>query len=228
MRVGVIAACEDELNPFLEFLNEEKTETRAMLRFHIGTYAGVDVVAVFCGVCKVNAAVAAQILIDMYDVTSMIMIGVAGAIDRELNIADTVISEDIAYHDVAKGILTDYHPWMKSEYFRADEAMLLDMKKLAEGDKTVFFGRIVTGEAFITSEGRDEIIERHAPLCVDMETGAVAHVCYVNAVPFIAIRSISDTPGECGAEAFEKYAERASAKAASVLIGYLDILKNKS
>ncbi len=74
----------------------------------------------------------------------------------------------------------------------------------------IFFGRIVTGEAFISNNGRTEIISKYHPLCVDMETASIAHVCYVNNVPFIAIRSITDTEDQCGVEVFEKNCVSAS------------------
>jgi len=89
-------------------------------------------------------------------------------------------------------------------------------------DPSVMTGRIVTGESFIDQEGREEIIERYDPLCVDMETAGVAHVCYASAVPFAAIRSMSDTPHESGSGAFEKYCKTAAEKSVRVLIRYLD------
>jgi len=197
-------------------------EKSAMLTFHIGKYGGFDIVALFCGVCKVNAAIATQILISKYDVTHVIVLGVAGAIDENLQIADTIISSQIAYHDVAEGILTSYHPWMKSVYFKADENMINGIIEANPGDKSIFVGKMVTGEAFIEQEGRDTIIEKHSPHCVDMETASMAHVCYANGIPFVAIRSISDTPHESGSQAFEKYFELAAMKSITVLRRYLD------
>ncbi|WP_290443220.1 hypothetical protein [Clostridium sp. CF012] len=36
-----------------------------LLKFYSGDYEGIEVVAVFCGVCKVNAAIATQISISL-------------------------------------------------------------------------------------------------------------------------------------------------------------------
>lgn len=80
---------------------------------------------------------------------------------------------------------------------------------------------MVTGEAFIDQDGREEIIENHNPLCVDMETASIAHVCYVNQIPFAAIRSISDTPHESGNESFEKHVIQAASASIQVLKNYL-------
>ena len=225
MRIGIIGASENEINPFTKSINTMMIENHAMLDFYVGKYRDIDVVALFSGVCKVNAAIAAQILIDKYYVTHIIVIGVAGAIDKKLRIFDTVVSSEVAYHDVADGILTEYHPWMESIYFTASEDMLNMVSKANNDDDTVLVGRIVTGEAFITQDGREEIIEKYNPLCVDMETASIAHVCYANSIPFIAIRSMSDTPHESGNDAFEKYCMAAADKSAKVLMRYLDIIQ---
>jgi adenosylhomocysteine nucleosidase len=206
LKIGVIGPTENEIMPFIEQISNKKVETAAMLTFYSGIYENIDVVALYCGVCKVNAAIATQILIDKFNVTHVIVTGVAGGIDNTLSIGDTVISTEVAYHDVDEGILTEYHPWMKSIYFKADSKLVGLCRAMIDKNtftQKIFFGRIVTGEAFISDNGRTEIISKYHPLCVDMETASIAHVCYVNNAPFIAIRSITDTEDECGIEIFE-------------------------
>ncbi len=222
MSIGIIGATEHEIAPFLSAMHNVKTENHAMLKFHKGNYANADVIALFCGVCKVNAAIAAQILIDSYQASQIIVVGVAGAIHTELHIGDTVISSEIAYHDVADEVLTQYHPWMKSIYFTADEDMVRGISEANADDPSVRVGRIVTGEAFIDQDGRKEIIRKYNPLCVDMETASIAHVCYANSVPFAAIRSMSDTPHKSGNNVFEKYGQAAAEKSVRILTRYLD------
>ncbi len=213
MKIGVIGPTENEIMPFIEEISNKKVENVAMLTFYSGIYENRDVVALYCGVCKVNAAIATQILIDKFNVTHIIVTGVAGEIDNILNIGDTVISTEITYHDVDEGILTEYHPWMESIYFKADSKLVELCRAVIDKNtftQKIFFGRIVTGEAFISNNGRTEIISKYHPLCVDMETASIAHVCYVNNVPFIAIRSITDTEDQCGVEVFEKNCVSAS------------------
>ncbi len=224
MCIGIIGAVENEINPFIASMSNINTEKYAILSFHKGTYRNIDVVALFCGVGKVNAAIAAQILIDKYQVSQIIVIGAAGAISEALHIGDTVIASEAAYHDVADEILTEYHPRMKSIYFAADKSMVSNISRANAHDSSVVTGRMVTGEAFINQNGRKEIIEKYIPLCVDMETASVAHVCYANAIPFAAIRSMSDTPGESGNSVFEKHLKTAAEKSVAVLKNYLDSL----
>lgn len=46
-------------------IEECKITTKAMLKFYGGKIHGIAVLALFSGVCKVNAAIAAQILLSM-------------------------------------------------------------------------------------------------------------------------------------------------------------------
>ena len=95
---------------------------------------------------------------------------------------------------------------MDNIYFKSDENLLTIIKKAVVENvfpQKIYFGKIVTGEAFISENSRSEIIEKYNLLCVDMETASIAHVCYVNNIPFIAIRSINDTESEPGIETFE-------------------------
>ena len=206
-KIGIICAGDEELAPFLEELEVTSTVEKAMLKFYEGKLYCIEVVILFCGGCKVNAAIAAQILIDCFKVETIINAGTAGGMDPSLKIFDTVISIEVAYHDVHEGILTEFHPWMKSVYFAADEKLLNYAKAAVSKINTkgkIYFGRMVTGEAFITDEGRQQIIDKFNPLSVDMETGSIAHVCYVNKIPFIAIRTVTDTAEYSGTATFEE------------------------
>ncbi|MDL2273352.1 5'-methylthioadenosine/adenosylhomocysteine nucleosidase [Oscillospiraceae bacterium OttesenSCG-928-G22] len=217
--IGLVCAVDRELEPYRQVMKNDATSTKSMLTFHQGTIDGVNVAALYCGVCKVNAAVATQILIDRYAVDVVVMSGTAGAIDETLNIGDSVIATEVCYHDVEKSILTEYHPWMPREFFPSDPTLLaLCRAHIAAGDDTkLHYGRIATGETFIDRDGRDAIIGKCHPLCVDMETASVAHVCYVNEIPFIAVRSISDTPENSGEEVFRANCNYASAQSFAIV-----------
>ena len=229
MRVGIICAGDEEVAPFLPIIDGCRTREKTMLKFYEGQINGVDIVILFSGVCKVNAAIATQILIDTFGVNMIINAGTAGGMAKELDILDTVISTEVAYHDVAPDILTEFHPWMESVYFQADP-QLLKLSKQAVSKVNVagkvYWGRMVTGEAFIADEGRQAINEQFSPLSVDMETASIAHVCYVNNVPFIAIRSITDTATHSGVEHFEENCPKASAIAKDITVVLLAELRD--
>ncbi len=213
MKVGIVCAGDEEFAPFMPSIKDCKITEKAMLKFYEGKIHGVDVVALFSGVCKVNAAIASQLLIDVFGVNIIINSGTAGGMNPSLEIFDTVISTEVCYHDVAQDILTEFHPWMKSVFFQADPRLIELSKTAAHKMKPsgkVFWGRMVTGESFITDEGRQKINGEFEPLTVDMETASIAHVCYVNKIPFISIRCITDTAAHSGIDNFEENCIKAS------------------
>ena len=220
MRIGILCAGDSEVVPFINMLDEYIITEKAMLKFYEGKIEGIDIVTLFTGVCKVNAAIATQILIDTYGCNIIINAGTAGGMDDSLEIFDTVISNEVAYYDVDDDILTEFHPWLDSIYFKADERLLNLAKKAITNFNTnynIVFGRMVTGEKFIEDERRESINIKYEPLSVDMETASVAHVCYVNKIPFIAIRTITDTSSHSGIDEFEKNCDKASQISANLV-----------
>lgn len=224
-RIGILCASDTELEPFLAHLPSAQVSEKAMLKFYAGSIGQVETVAAYSGVCRVNAAVAAQILIDNFQVDSIINAGTAGGMDEGVRLFDTVISDRIVYHDIADDILTEFHPWLAANYFLADRELLAAAKKysLTAGSR-ILFGTMATGESFIEHEKRDEINKKFSPLSVDMETAGIAHVCYVNSIPFLSIRTITDTASHSGTENFDKNCEAASAKSAEIVLGMLSYL----
>lgn len=228
LKLGILCAGDRELAPFLPYIAHGITSQKAMLTIHEGDIHGVSAAALFSGVCKVNAAVAAQILIDHYHVDLIINTGTCGAMDASLDLFDTVISTESVYHDVAENILTGFHPWMESVFFPSDRHLLSLAQIAAERtgiEHRIIFGRTATGEAFITDEGRAEINAQFHPLSVDMETAAVAHVCHVNRIPFLSIRTVTDTPARRGSGDFERNCEKASAIAKNITLTLIDEIR---
>ena len=225
-RVGILCAGDTELEPFFKYLQSPEVIEKAMLKFYAGHIMKTEIVALYSGVCKVNAAIAAQLLIDHFNVDSIINAGTAGGIDEKIRILDTVVSDRVAYHDVAEDILTEFHPWLKENYFQSDRELYFAAKKYSySSEYPIVFGTMVTGEQFIDDEKREEIGRKFSPLSVDMETSAVAHVCYVNEIPFLSVRTITDTADHKGAENFELNCKAASERSAEIVTGILEQLQ---
>ena len=224
--IGILCAGDTELEPFLSCLQNPKVTEAAMLKVYEGVLQGVRVTALYSGVCRVNAAIAAQILIDRYKVNGIINAGTAGGLDPSIRLFDTVIPSESAYHDLAADLLTDFHPWLPSVYIPSDPSFLSAAKRAAERvSHPIRFGIIVTGENFIErEEQRREILKTFRPLAVDMETAGVAHVCHVNQVPFIAIRTVTDTADHAGIGAFEENCGKASRISRDVTVRLLEVL----
>lgn len=224
-KIGILCASDTELAPFLNRIRVHSTSEGAMLKFYEGDLGQVPVVALYSGVCKVNAAIAAQLLLDRFQVDGIINGGTAGGMAEKIQVLDTVIADRMIYHDVAEDILTEFHPWLKENCFPADEGLLAAARKYSESSPfPIHFGTMVTGEQFITDDKRSFIEQTFHPLSVDMETAAVAHVCYVNQVPFLSVRTITDTPEHKGIENFERNCELASERSAEVVAGILRVL----
>ena len=117
MKVGIICAGDEELAPFLPLIENCKITEKSMLKFYEGKINNVEIVTLYSGVCKVNAAIATQILIDTFSVNIIINSGTAGGMAPNLEIFDTVISTEVEYHDVAPEILTEFHPWLEKSSF---------------------------------------------------------------------------------------------------------------
>lgn len=222
MKVGILCAGDTEFLPFQKYLEEETVTKKAMLSFHQGKIGSVPVVALYSGVCKVNAAIAAQLLIDVFQTDVIINAGTAGGIDEGVRLFDTVVADGMAYHDVADDILTEFHPWLPSIYFAPSQKLLELMRTYSKSVKyRILFGTAVTGEAFVENDRRREIAEKYHPLTVDMETAAIAHVCYVNEIPFLSARTVTDTARHDGIENFEKNCERASEISAEIVASFV-------
>lgn len=224
MKAGIICAGDQEFAPFLPVLGGCRISEKAMLKFYEGQIHGIEAVALYSGVGRVNAAIASQILIDAFGADIIINSGTAGGMDPRLSIFDAVICTEVCYHDVAPGILTEFHPWMKSVFFQADPK-LVELSKTAVNKinlpKSIFWGRMATGESFIDDEGRKRINDQFAPLTVDMETAGIAHVCYVNSIPFLSIRCVTDDAAHRGTGHFETNCAKASAIAKNITLALL-------
>lgn len=226
-KIGIICAGDTELEPFLEHIQDHTMAHHAMLTFHMGYIHDVPVIVLYSGVCKVNAAIATQILMDTYHADTIINAGTAGGMDESVQLFDTIVTAKAAYHDVADDILTEFHPWLPSIYFHSDPELISLMERIvAKTDYPIHFGTTVTGEQFIADEKRAEINGKYSPLSVDMETASVAHVCHVNQVPFIAIRTITDTAAHSGMENFDKNCLQASMIAKEITLLLLEEMKN--
>ncbi len=225
-KIGILCASDTELEPFLTHIAFSQVTEKAMLKFYsqgaLKNGGEISIVAVYSGVCKVNASIAAQLLIDVFHVDCIINAGTAGGMDESVQLFDTVISDRMLYHDVAEDILTEFHPWLKANYFQSDRELLSVAQTYSQ--KTAYpirFGTMVSGEQFIEDDKRGEINQKYAPLCVDMETVSVAHTCYVNQVPFLSVRTITDTASHKGIKHFEENCEAASKRSAEIVTGIL-------
>lgn len=212
--IGVICAMAVEVQGLKAAMENVKTYTYGRMEFTTGTMGKNQVVAVECGVGKVNAAMCAQIMIDKFSPDVVINSGVAGAVSRDVKIYDMVIGTEVLQHDMNVKALGDPQGEITFNdenriYFPCDETVVQALEKACTGK--VFKGRIASGDIFVSEkEQRLKINEDFNALACEMEGGSIGHVCYRNDVPFCVFRVISDDVESNEGEDFRTFCEKAS------------------
>lgn len=197
--IGIIGAMEQEVAQLQADMEQVETVQKAGMTFHKGILCGKEAVVVQSGIGKVNAGICAQILADEFHVDVLINTGVAGALDERLNIGDMVISTDAVQHDMnvePLGYEKGQIPGMDVLAFPADKELV---EKAAQANREAnpeigtFTGRVASGDQFIAgADKKQEIIESFHAMCAEMEGAAIAQASYLNKVPFVVLRAISD------------------------------------
>ena len=197
--IGIIGAMDEEVLQIVNEMEVEKVENKASMTFNMGKLSGKDVVIVRSGIGKVNAAVCTQILVDDFGVDYVINTGIAGSLKSEIDIADIVISDDVLHHDMDAsgfGYALGQIPRMETLSFKADQKLIALAKDSCAHvipQVGVHIGRIVSGDQFISNkEVKDKIISNFSGYCTEMEGAAIAQAAYLNKVPFLILRAISD------------------------------------
>ena len=197
-KLGIIGAMDIEVALLKSNMQQMTVTRKAGMEFYDGLLAGLPAVVVQCGVGKVNAAMCAQILCDLFSVTHLVNTGIAGSLNAALDIGDIVVSSDAMYHDfdcVHFGYEMGKVPGMDVVAFPADKVLaqlaLAAAEELNPGHTRM--GRVASGDLFVAEKGaKERIIEKTGALCTEMEGAAIAHAAYRNGVPFVILRAISD------------------------------------
>ena len=211
MILGIVSAMQEELDLLLKDMTINEETKKANMTFYKGTLDNKDIIAVVCGIGKVNAAVCSQILISEFKVTSIINVGVAGGIGKDIYPGDVVVGTNLVQHDMDTTVFGDPHgqiPRLDTFDFKCDEALVKASLEACEEIKEIntFSGRIISGDQFISSVEKIQWFEKefNAMAC-EMEGASIAQVCYLNNIPFVVIRSISDNANNGAHMDYEKF-----------------------
>ena len=197
--LGIIGAMDEEVAKLKEHMTDVEVSSKASMDFYKGKLNGKEVVIVRSGIGKVNAAICTQILVDDFKISAVINTGIAGSLRNEINIGDIVLSTDALEHDMeatAFGYPVGQIPRMDTLSFQADKNLIELAKACCEKvnpDIQTFVGRVVSGDQFISNKDKKAwLIENFDGYCTEMEGAAIAHCAYLNQIPFLVIRAISD------------------------------------
>ncbi len=231
--IGIIGAMEEEVVILKSKMNIKEFKNLKNNEFYIGTLSNKDVVVVKCGIGKVNAALCTQVLLDNFNIKAIINTGVAGGLNDKLNIGDIVISSNAVQHDFDTSIFGEPIGCiprinMKDAFFTADETLINVAKQASDTLENVntLIGTVASGDQFISDrEIKNKIKSNFNAYCVEMEGGAIAHVCYINKVPFLIIRSISDKADGSAEVSFEEFVGLAAKNSSNMIEKIISILE---
>ena len=197
-KIGIIFAMKEELDETKKMFHNIIVHMIYDLKIYECQKDNVICFLVESGIGKVNAARSTQILIDTMDIDYMLNVGVAGSISRDVNKCDIVIADKLVQHDFDltlfnhdKGVIPNV-----GKYINCNENLVKIASEI-KIDTNVIKGIISSGDIFVSDEKMGEKInKKFGALCVEMEGAAIAQVCYLCDIPFLVIRSISDSPYE--------------------------------
>lgn len=213
----------EEIGLLLDQMQSKSIHRHVGIEYVAGTFHDHQIVVCKSGVGKVNAAVCTQLLIDRFGVEAVIFTGVAGALDPQLDIGDIVISRSSVQHDMdvsplgfPRGII----PYQEVSEFPASPHLI----SLAEqAGERVFPGRcsvgkVLSGDQFIADRGLvKQLHDTLGGTCTEMEGAAVAQVCYMNGIPYVIIRSMSDKADGSAHVNFAEFVEAAANRSFAIV-----------
>lgn len=227
-KIGIIGAMEEEVAALREKLENVNKLEKASMEFYSGTLHGVEVVVVRSGIGKVNAGICAQILADVFAADAVINTGIAGSLKAEINIGDIVISTDTVQHDMDAtgfGYEPGIIPRMETSYFQADGRLIEAAKAAcveAVPEIQVFTGRVVSGDQFVSDrQAKERISSQFGGMCTEMEGAAIAQAAYLNHIPFVIIRAISDKADDSASMDYPTFERQAIAHSVALVDSFV-------
>lgn len=222
--IGIIGAMQEEVEQIVAVMDVEREETKASMTFRAGKLSGKDVVIVVSGIGKVNAAICTQILVDDFKVDYVINTGIAGSLNAAIDIGDIVISSDVLHHDMDAtnfGYPLGQVPRMDTLSFPADKHLIEVAKNAcakAVPEIGTHVGRIVSGDQFISDKAtKERITKNFNGFCTEMEGASIAHTAYLNKVPFVILRAISDKADDSATVDYPTFEKQAIANGVKLI-----------
>ncbi len=235
MLTGILAPMPEEIDLILEKMEVESVYESGRRQFYKGIFNGKECVAALSRIGKVASSVTAAVMIEHFGIDNLIVAGVAGAVAPHLRLGDVVVATEAMQHDMdARPLFPQFEaPLLEKGFFPCDEFLIdkavgccndflttdfynyiapEDINTFSLHKPTVYSGQICCGDQFIRSAEQLDKIRTDLPevLCVEMEGGAVGQICYEYNVPYIIVRTISDSADDHAPIDFVKYIKNVS------------------
>jgi adenosylhomocysteine nucleosidase len=244
--IGIMSAMHEELAAVLADMPYEQRVTVAGRDFWVGHWQGHAVVAVLSRIGKVAAATTATLMLERFEVDTLVFTGVAGGLAQGVGVGDVVVASALVQHDMDASPLFPRHevPLYGRALFETDAALSAQLAEAAQqvlqtaeqhlGPDTltqlqlnwpqVHRGLIASGDRFVSTNTESHALCQALPdaLAVEMEGAAVAQVCFDYGVPFAAVRTISDRADDAAHTDFQRFiCEVASRYSRAILAQWL-------
>jgi adenosylhomocysteine nucleosidase len=242
--LAIISAMHEELSAVLALMPDERKQVVAGREFWVGHLHGHDVVAVLSRIGKVAAAITATLAIERFGATRIVFTGVAGGLAPGVNVGDIVVADSFIQHDLdASPIFPKYElPLYGISRLPTDAALrsalhgaalklvtdsfalFADARALlGDSAPAVHLGLVASGDRFVSSDAESRALRLALPgaLAVEMEGAAIAQVCYDYAVPFGAVRTISDRADDSAHVKFGAFVRDVASRYSSALVSTL-------
>ena len=219
--IGIIGAMQPEVEELIASLSDARTETVGGIDYYLGVLSGKRVAVAKCGIGKVFAAMCTEAMIIAYSPALIINTGVGGALKRGIKPLDIVVAQRLVQHDMDTSAIGDPKGLVSGInviYFDSDKRASETARSVAQSIGVSAHGGIIaSGDKFVASSAdKAAIVENFDASVCEMEGAAIAHVCYVNAIPCCVIRAISDSADEGSSMDYMKFLPIAAKNCAEI------------
>jgi len=228
MKIAIMGAMREEIEPLLEVLKDYKEHKFAGNTYYEANYKGLDLVIAYSKIGKVFSTLTATTMIEKFGAKKLLFTGVAGGINPSLKVGDLIVATKLVQHDV--DIVAFGHPYgfipEGKLYIDSDKDLLEIAKDVAKKmGKPLLEGVIATGDQFVANEEKKEWIQKTFNAdALEMEGASVAVVCDALDVPFFILRSISDVADMDAGFSFDEFLESSAKNSATFVFNMLDNL----
>ncbi|MDO4260222.1 MAG: 5'-methylthioadenosine/S-adenosylhomocysteine nucleosidase [Actinomycetaceae bacterium] len=235
-------AMPEEAQPILALLDAEPRQELAVgagadpnsghtQHFVLGAIKGRPVLVVTSGIGLTNAASATTRALVLTRPQVVIAAGTTGGLASTIEVGEIAAGVSANYHSAdatAFGYAPGQVPRMPATYESSPRA-LAAVETLAatlpeSAGHQVKIGQIVSGDSFITAHIVDPVRQAFpTAVATDMETCAMAQVCWSSGVDWVSLRAVSDLCGPSADQDFHMDSALAAAHSAQAVDAWLAV-----
>ena len=230
--IGLMGAMEEEIEVVKSSMLDVKEIKIGQLVFYTGKINNRDIVLSLSGIGSVNAAITTTVLINHFNVKSIVFTGVSGAITNNLKVGDIVIGTNFIHYDVDHTIfgLELGHISREDIWKYPTDLQLINLAqnitKTLCINQQVVLGKIISGDIFMKDKAsRFNVAQKFQADAMDMESASVAHVAYKFNIPVVIIRSMSNRKEGDDKEQYLQFFKEAAKNSANVLINMINFVE---